>query len=117
MQYNSISAASIRAFGCDQSKPIKNWLFHLAATAFQRNRKVGFASGRERCITCLTISAVTSVVQILQSVLEVWVRIPGRSNRTQCRQWLATAATFLWICVAQARSRGDGPRYSLHDSA
>ena len=40
---------------------------------------------------------------------------------TQCRQRLATAATFLRncvaYCVAQALSRGDGPRYSLHASA
>ena len=30
---------------------------------------------------------------------------------------LATAATFLRSCVAQALSRGDGPRYSSLDSA
>ena len=35
----------------------------------------------------------------------------------QCRQRLATAATFLRSCVAQALSRGDGPRHSLHASA
>ena len=36
-------------------------------------------------------------------------------DRTQCRQRLATVATFPWSCVAQAlsRSRGDGPRYTL----
>ena len=27
--------------------------------------------------------------------------LPGRSNRTQCRQRLAIAATFLRVCVAQ----------------
>ena len=37
------------------------------------------------------------------------VRIPGRSNRTQRRQRLATAATFLRSCVPFALSRGDGP--------
>ena len=41
-------------------------------------------------------------------------RIPGRSNLTQCRQRFASAVTFLWSSVAQALSRGDGPRYSLH---
>ena len=45
------------------------------------------------------------------------VRIPGWSNPTKCRQRLATAATFLWSCVAQALSRGDGPRHSLHAPA
>ena len=30
---------------------------------------------------------------------------------------VATAATFLWSCAAQALSRGDGPRHSLHASA
>ena len=29
----------------------------------------------------------------------------------------ATVATFLWNCIAQALSRGDGPRPSIHASA
>ena len=37
----------------------------------------------------------------------------GWSNQTQCRQKLATAATLFRICVAQATSRGNGPRHSL----
>ena len=45
---------------------------------------------------------------------EWWIRFPGRLNRTQCRQRLATAAMFLRSCVAQTLSRGDGPRHSLH---
>ena len=45
------------------------------------------------------------------------VRFPGRSNRTQCRQRLATAAMFLRSCVVQALSRGDGSRHLLHASA
>ena len=36
---------------------------------------------------------------------------------TQCRRRLATTETFLWSCVAQELSRGDGPRHSLHASA
>ena len=40
------------------------------------------------------------------------VRISGRSNRTQCGQRLATAATFsrTEICCPQAQWRGDGAR-------
>ena len=40
-------------------------------------------------------------------------QFPGRSNRTQCSQRLATAATFLWSCVAQSLSRGIGPCHLL----
>ena len=58
-----------------------------------------------------------SIVKRLLSVREVWVRIPGLSNRAQCCQWLTTAATFFRSCVAQALSYGDGPRRSLHSSA
>ena len=35
---------------------------------------------------------------------------------SQCRQRLATAAIFLWSCVVQALSRGDGSRHSEHAS-
>ena len=45
------------------------------------------------------------------------VQFPGRSNQAQCRQWLATAAMFLWSCVAQALNCGNGSRHSLHASA
>ena len=41
------------------------------------------------------------------------VRFPDRSNRHS----VATVATFVRSCVAQALSRGDGPRHSLHASA
>ena len=41
------------------------------------------------------------------------VRLPDRSNRHS----VATAATFLRSCVAQALSSGDGPHNSLHASA
>ena len=37
-------------------------------------------------------------------------------RETQCRQLRATAAMFLWSCVAQTLSRGDGCRHSLHVS-
>ena len=49
---------------------------------------------------------VSSAVKTL-SMREVV--IPDRSNWAQCRQGLATAATFLLSCVAQVLSRGDGP--------
>ena len=45
------------------------------------------------------------------------VRFPGRSNRTQCGQLLATAAIYLWSWVALVQSRGNGPRHSSHTSA
>ena len=38
------------------------------------------------------------------------VQLLGRSNGTQCRQYLATVATFLRSCVAQALCRRDGLR-------
>ena len=40
-----------------------------------------------------------------------------KSRVGQIGQRLATAATFLRSCVAQALSRGDGLRNSLHVSA
>ena len=64
-----------------------------------------------------TEPAVSSVAKRTLSVREVWGSIPGPVKSTQCRQRLATVATFLRSCVAQALSRGDGPRNSLHASA
>ena len=61
--------------------------------------------------------AVSSVAKRTRSVRKVWGLIPGPVKSTQCRQRLATVATFLRSCVAQALSRGDGPRNSLHASA
>ena len=58
------------------------------------------------------------VVKGIAVTLEVGVRFPGRSNRTQCRQWLDFAATFLRSCAVHSLSRGDdGSRRSLHASA
>ena len=62
-------------------------------------------------------SAVSSVAKRTLLVREVWGSIPGPVKSAQCRQRLATVATFLRSCVAQALSRGDGPRNSLHASA
>ena len=45
------------------------------------------------------------------------VRFQGRSNWTQCRQRLATAATVFRSSVTPALSRRDGPRHSKHASA
>ena len=61
--------------------------------------------------------AVSSVAKRTLSVREVWGSIPGPVKSAQCRQRLATVATLLRNCVAQALSRGDGPRNSLHASA
>ena len=61
--------------------------------------------------------AVSSVAKRTLSVREVWGSIPGLVKSTQCRRRLATVATFLRSCVAQALSRGNGPRNSLHASA
>ena len=61
--------------------------------------------------------AVSSVAKRTLTVREVWGSITGPVKSTQCRQRLATVATFLRSCVAQALSRGDGPRNSLHASA
>ena len=60
---------------------------------------------------------VSSVAKRTLSVREVWGSIPGPVKSAQCRQRLATVATLLRSCVAQAPSRGDGPRNSLHASA
>ena len=38
-------------------------------------------------------------------VTDLGVRFPGQSNRIQCRQRHATAATFLRSCVATAAER------------
>ena len=60
---------------------------------------------------------VSSVAKRTLSVREVWGSIPGPVKSTQSRQRLATVVTFLRSCVAQALSRGNGPRNSLHASA
>ena len=65
----------------------------------------------------LVIPAVCSIAKRTLSVREVWDSISEPVKSTQCRQRLATVATFLRSCVAQGLSRGDGPRNSLHASA
>ena len=58
---------------------------------------------------------VSSVAKRTLLVREVWDSITGPVKLAQGRQRLATVATFLRSCVAQALSRGDGPatRYTL----
>ena len=63
---------------------------------------------------CQLKPAVSSVAKRTLSVREVWGSDPGPIKSAQCRQRLATAATFLRNCVSQALSRGDGPCNSLH---
>ena len=57
----------------------------------KRNRPVG--SGVRHCYRCRRSG----------------VRFPGRSNRTHCRQHIATSAMFLPSCVTQALNCEDGP--------
>ena len=78
----------------------------------KRSQKVTF-----RVFSLALAPAVSSVAKRTISVREVWGSIPGPVKSTQCRQRLATVATILRSCVAQALSRGDGPRNSLHVSA
>ena len=63
----------------------------------------------------LLVPAVSSVAKRTLSMREVWGSIPGPVKSSQCRQRLATVATFLRSCTAQALSRGDGSttRYTL----
>ena len=51
---------------------------------------------------------LAGVAQVLKTTFWCWrsrVQFLGRSNRTRCRQRLATAATFLQSCVAQMPKR------------
>ena len=43
---------------------------------------------------------VSSVLKLTLSEREVWGSIPGPVESAQCRQRLATVATFLWSCVS-----------------
>ena len=54
---------------------------------------------------------VSSFVKYTPSVWDVWGSITGPVKSTVSRR-LAIVATFLWRCVAQALSRGDGLRHS-----
>ena len=67
--------------------------------------------------TCVALyRPISSVAKRTLSVRKVWALIPGPVKSSQCRQRLATVATFVRSCVAQALSRGDGPCHSLHAS-
>ena len=50
-------------------------------------------------------------------VQEVWGSIPKPVNWSHCRQQLATAATFLRSCVAQALRHGDEAHTLWHNAA
>ena len=70
----------------------------------------------ERVINYAPNRPVSSVVKCTRSRCKRYgVRLPGRSNRAQCRQRSATAVTFLRRCLAQAPSRGVA-RHSLRAS-
>ena len=57
---------------------------------------------------------ISSVGTPKLSMREIWGSIRRPVESAQCRQRLATAATVLRSCVAQALSRGDGHRHSSH---
>ena len=79
--------------------------------------QVGFNTISKYFTNCFINRPVSSVAKRTLSVREVWGSIPGPVKSAQCRQRLATVATFLRSCVAQALSRGDGPHHSLRASA
>ena len=57
---------------------------------------------------CLKLHVVTRLKTSL-SMRGAGLRLPSRSNRTQCRQRLPITAMFLRSCVTQALSRRDRP--------
>ena len=68
--------------------------------------------------TCVALCRpISSVAKPSLSVREIWASIPGSVKPSQRHQRLATVATLVRSCVAQALRRGDRPRHSLHASA
>ena len=63
---------------------------------------------------CCACRPVSSVVTHRYQCRRFGVQFSNRSNRTQSRHRLATAATILRSCVTTAISRGDGRSHSLH---
>ena len=65
--------------------------------------------------TCVALCRpISSVAKPTLSVREVWGSIAGSAKSSQCRQRLATVATFVRSFVAQALRREGGLRHSLH---
>ena len=65
--------------------------------------------------TCVALCRpISSVAKPTLSVREVCSSIAGSAKSSQCRQRLATVATFVQSCVAHALRRGGGLRHSLH---
>ena len=71
---------------------------------------------RRNSLTFWKTTSISTCQLVERQRLRLWsgsckVQISGRSNRTQCCQRLATAATFQKeLCCPQAQWRGDGPR-------
>ena len=85
----------------------------MAKKKKKRDKKL---SAKKTFFTSLATIYISLIAQLLSArsrFEKPGIRFPDRSNR-QCRQRLAIAETFLRSCVAQALSRGDGPRHSLH---
>ena len=125
MQYSWPEIKNIKLytlFGCHE-------FVNIIFTTYGRVRPLSFANpidGELREINfpnflpihISTRAAVSSVVKRTRYRCgRSGVRLPGRSNRTQRRQRLASAATFLRSCVGQALNRADGPRHSLYAPA
>ena len=60
----------------------------------------------------LRVNEKSELVPVMKAALRVFIL-----DYFVARQRLATVAAFPRSCVAQALSRGDGPRNSLHASA
>ena len=99
----------------------------LSARATQFQAPKERRSGDEPLALPSDLTLVRFQIKILLSCARSGVRIPGRSNRTQCCQWLATAATFLrsskelvfgvqrsGTCVSQAVEKGPTALHPLH---
>ena len=64
----------------------------------------------ESCYILITMTVkLSSVVKAFLLVRKILGSNPRSVKRTQCRQRLATTATFLRSCAALALSRGDVP--------
>ena len=62
------------------------------------------------------VGSVATTLLSLREVWGSWVRSLGRSNRTQCRQRLATAAIYFRsskLCCPGAKRRSPSPRHTL----
>ena len=69
-----------------------------------------------RALINIKTSRLTQLSKTSLSARRCRVRFPARSNRTQCRQQLDTAAIFLRSCVTRGLRSEDGPHHSFQGS-